>query len=125
MIGTSVAFAHDDPLVPISARFSLSRAGLPVSDEPQSGPTNRPFALRFVRELSPAVSPPLPSHRYCPQRQILITDDAAARPVYGATMTTIGTGSRTSRSRTRRDDSGPHRGVRPYGRSGRGGVGPA
>ena len=119
MTGTSVAFAHDDPLVPISARFSLSRAGLPVSDEPQSGPTNRPFALRFVRELSRAVSPPLPPHRYCPQRQILITDDAAARPVYGATMTTIGSkdgkGSpqedwnRISRSRTRRDGSGPHR----------------
>ena len=79
----------DDPLVPVSARFSLSRAGLPVSDEPQSGPTNRPFALRFARELRPAVSPPLPPHRYCPERQILITDDSAARPIYAATMTTI------------------------------------
>lgn len=92
MTGKSAApLVYDDPLVPISGRFSLSRAGLPVSDQPPSGPTTRPFALRFAREMSPAVSPALPAHRYCPQRQILVTDDAAARPIHAATMTTIGT----------------------------------
>lgn len=87
---SAMPFVHD-PLMSISARFSLSRAELPVSDEPPSGPTTRPFALRFVREPGSVVSPPLPPYRYCPQRQILITDDSDARPIYGVTMTTIGT----------------------------------
>lgn len=86
---SAMPLVPDGPLVPVSARFSLSRPTPPVSDEPPSGPTTRPFALRFVRELSTALDPPLPPHRYCPERQVLVTDDATASPVRGFETTTL------------------------------------
>lgn len=81
---------RDDPLVPVGARFPISRAALPTDDEPPSGPRTRPFALRFTRKPSPAATPSLPPHRYCPQRQVLVTDDEAALPVLDFTPTTVG-----------------------------------
>lgn len=79
----------DDPLVPVSARFPLSRTGLPASGEAPSG-AERPFALRFVRQPERLVYA-LPPHRYCPIRQVMVTDDDLAQPVLAFTPTTVGT----------------------------------
>lgn len=84
----AIPHTTDNPLVPVSARFALSRAKLPTCDEKPSGPATRPFGLRFVREPSRAAHPPLPAHRYCPVRQVMVTDDEA-QPLLAATMTTI------------------------------------
>lgn len=86
----STAVVHDDPLVPIGGRFPLGRVEPPVNAEPPSAPRTRPFALRFAREPSRVDTPPLPPHRYCPERQILVTDDDAALPVVDFTPTTVG-----------------------------------
>ncbi|MPZ64275.1 MAG: putative ATP-grasp-modified RiPP [Pseudonocardiaceae bacterium] len=80
---------RDEPLVPVGGRFPLSGAQMPVNDEPPSGPTTRPFALRFAREPSRVDTPSLPPHRYCADRQILVTDDLTARPVLGFQTTTL------------------------------------
>ncbi|MGH3889058.1 MAG: putative ATP-grasp-modified RiPP [Pseudonocardiaceae bacterium] len=59
----------------MSARFALSRAGLPASDEAPSGVDTRPFALRFARTPNRAVNDALPPYRYCPVRQVLVSSD--------------------------------------------------
>jgi putative ATP-grasp target RiPP len=81
------ALVHEDPLVPTGGRFPLSRAELPVNDEPPSGPATRPFGLRFASEPGRAVAAPLPPHRYCPARQVMVTE--ADRPVLDFTPTTV------------------------------------
>ncbi len=68
-------------LVPVSARFAVSQSGLPENEEAPSGPETRPFALRFARTVNRAMSDPLPSYRYCPRRQVLVSDDDEEEPV--------------------------------------------
>lgn len=89
-------FRHlaDDPLAPIGSRFSLSTAygDLPFSVEPPSGLRTRPFVLRVAGAPAPRRSGVLPTSRYCPDRQMAVTADARALPLYqfGYDRTTIG-----------------------------------
>lgn len=74
----------DDPLAPVGSRFSLPAAyeNLPFSDEQPSGPRTRPFVLRVAGAPAPSHRDALPASRYCPDRQITITDDPAGVPLY-------------------------------------------
>lgn len=84
---------EEDPLAPAGARFALSvkSAELPFSDEPPSDPSTRPFVLRVAAAPAPRRPNPLPPSRYCPDRQIAVTADAPAVPLYrlGYEVTTI------------------------------------
>jgi putative ATP-grasp target RiPP len=81
MIGSGAPLRADRCLVPVSARFALGRSGLPTSEEGPSGIQTRPFALRFARTPNRAVNNPLPPYRYCPVRQVLVSDDGRDEPV--------------------------------------------
>jgi putative ATP-grasp target RiPP len=81
MIGARARLKGDHCLVPVSAPFALSRAGLPTSEEAPSGVQSRPFALQFARTPNRAVNDPLPPYRYCPIRQVLVSDDGSDEPV--------------------------------------------
>lgn len=69
MTGTRFA---DDPLVSVSERFPLSPSGftVPISSESPSGPSTRPFGLRWVCDVGVPVAPT--SYRYCPVRQVVV-----------------------------------------------------
>lgn len=90
MIAT-MSLITDRSLVPVSARFALSHPSLPASEEAPSGAGTRPFALRFARMPGRAVNEALPPYRYCPVRQVMVTDDDAAEPVADWTPTTLAT----------------------------------
>jgi putative ATP-grasp target RiPP len=66
-------------MVPVSARFPLGRPRFDTAacDEAPSAPTMRPFGLRFASEAPQESESPLPSWRFCPVRQIAVTDDGA------------------------------------------------
>lgn len=81
MLSSTAPVRDDRCLVPVSARFALSRVGLPTSEEFPSGVGTRPFALRFVRTPNLAMNDPLPPYRYCPVRQVLVSDDDDDEPV--------------------------------------------
>src|SRR5262249_19512501 len=89
------AATADNTLVPVSARFSLAcaYADLPFSDVPPSGAATRPFGLRVAGRQAGRRVGRLPRARYCEVRQIAVTDDESAAPLYplAATRTTIGT----------------------------------
>lgn len=72
--------ARENPLAPVSSRLTLGLPeGLPASDEPASG--RRPFGLRFARGLERSDVPPWPPHRYCPDQQVLVTDEPSPVPL--------------------------------------------
>lgn len=72
--------AYENPLAPVSSRLTLGLPeGLPASDEPASG--LRPFGLRFARNLGRSGVPPWPRHHYCPERQVLVTDEPSPVPL--------------------------------------------
>ncbi|MGH3687482.1 MAG: type II toxin-antitoxin system VapB family antitoxin [Pseudonocardiaceae bacterium] len=77
----TVSIRDDRCLVPVSARFALSQIGIPASEEVPSGAGTRPFALRFVRTPNRAMNDPLPPYRYCPVRQVSVSDDDDDEPV--------------------------------------------
>ncbi len=87
-------FMEDDLIAPVSARFSLATAyeDLPFSEEAPSGPGTRPFVLRIAGMPAPRRRSVLPKSRYCPERQLAVTDDEWARPIYpmGFERTTVG-----------------------------------
>ena len=62
----------DDPLVTVSGRFPLNWCDFSVPDrsEPRSGPTTRPFALRWLIDIGVPSAPR--SYRYCPIRQVAL-----------------------------------------------------
>jgi putative ATP-grasp target RiPP len=69
-----------NPLAPPSSRFALGPlGGLPRNADPSS--TTRPFALRFARPLPDSDTPSWPRHRYCHDRQMLVTIDEQAVPL--------------------------------------------
>ncbi len=74
-------FSNDRCLAPVSARFALSHAGLPANDEEPGSPATRAFALRFARTPDRAVNVSPPPYRYCPLRQVLVSDDDDDDPV--------------------------------------------
>ncbi len=85
--------ADDNPLAPASSRFALGPGdGLPGSAEPASH--LRPFGLRFMREPARSAEPAWPPHRYCEQRQVLVSDDDRAESLVGSgfgwDQTTVG-----------------------------------
>lgn len=87
--------AHsDEVLAPVSARFSLGAAyeDLPFSDAPPSGIATRPFTLRVAGGPAQRRARRLPAARYCPQRQIAVSDDLHAEPIHpmGFEKTTLG-----------------------------------
>ena len=72
--------ARENPLAPVSSRLTLGLPeGLPDSDEPASD--LRPFGLRFARDLERSNVPPWPPRRYCPDRQVLVTDEPSPVPL--------------------------------------------
>jgi putative ATP-grasp target RiPP len=87
--GAPLTLREDHCLVPVSARFALSRTELPTSEEAPSSVQTRLFALRFARTPNRAVNDPLPAYRYCPVRQVLVSDDGEDGPVAWE-MTTVG-----------------------------------
>ena len=93
-IDTKSSATSDDTLAPVSSRFSLACAylDLPFSDVPPSGAETRPFVLRVAGRPAARETSRLPRVRYCPERQIAVTDDGLAAPVYpmAADRTTIG-----------------------------------
>lgn len=88
------ATGRDDTLAPVSARFSLGAtyADLPFSQAPPSDAGSRPFVLRVAGMPAPHRAATLPPARYCPQRQLAVSDDDLAEPVYllGRDRTTVG-----------------------------------
>jgi putative ATP-grasp target RiPP len=92
-IDTTASATSDDTLVPVSSRFPLSCAypDLPFSDAPPSGAATRPFVLRVAGRPAAREAARLPRARYCHVRQIAVTDDELASPVYpmSADRTTI------------------------------------
>jgi len=92
---TTSAATHDDPLAPVSARFSTGRADRDslASVEAPSGASTRPFSLRFA-VVAAAVEVSLPPGRYCENRQMMMTtgDDGAGVPLHTMmpSRTTVG-----------------------------------
>lgn len=84
----------DDVLAPESGRFALATAfeELDFAGDGPSGPASRPYVLRVAGAPAPRFSRTLPPARYCADRQISVTDDDRAEPLYGLGFerTTIG-----------------------------------
>jgi len=84
----------DDVLAPESGRFTLATAfeELDFSDAPASGAATRPFVLRVAGVPAPRFRRTLPPARYCADRQLSVTDDDRAEPLFrlGFERTTIG-----------------------------------
>lgn len=91
---TSPSATSEDTLVPVSSRFSFAAAytDLPFSDDPPSGAPTRPYVLRVAARPAPRRTATLPPARYCHVRQIAVSADASARPLWalGRGRTTLG-----------------------------------
>lgn len=72
--------------------FPSAKRHLAFSEETPSGPATRPFVLRIASAPAPRRRSVLPKSRYCPERQLAVTDDERALPIYlmGFDRTTIG-----------------------------------
>jgi putative ATP-grasp target RiPP len=71
----------DDPLVTVSGQFPLNpfKFTRPTRSEPPSGPSSRPYALRWLVDMG--VPSPSESYRYCPVRQVAVhVDTGEPRP---------------------------------------------
>jgi putative ATP-grasp target RiPP len=90
---TTASATSDDTLVPVSSRFSLACAypDLPFSDAPPTDAETRPFVLRVAGRPAAREAARLPQARYCHKRQIAVTADELALPLYpmAADRTTI------------------------------------
>ncbi len=95
MIRVAESSHVEDPLVGVSARFSLGRArfDVPVSIEAPSELGVRPYGLRFAVDVARS-RVALGPWRFCHERQIAVTDDDHAVPWYrtlvDVTMPTTG-----------------------------------
>jgi hypothetical protein len=70
----------DDPLAPPSSQFPLARPGWTAPEEPErpSGPSTRPFGLRFMR-TAPTMR--APGFRYSHALQMSVTADRPDIPM--------------------------------------------
>ena len=76
----------DDPLAPPSSQFPLARPGWAAPAEPErpSGPSTRPFGLRFMR-TAPTMR--APDFRYSHALQMSVTADRPDIPMIDRTPT--------------------------------------
>lgn len=80
MDGLRRADRNGAPLMSAGSRFALGRPreDVPWSDAAPSAPGFRPFGLRFARPFDRELTVPLPPHRYCAERQMMITTATGA-----------------------------------------------
>lgn len=71
-------------LAPVGMRFALAtpRPAVPGAvSETAEGRAARPFGLRFFRPAGDLRNMELPAYRYCPVRQVAVTDDGIGEPL--------------------------------------------
>lgn len=91
---TTPAVTGCDPLMTAADRFPQARSRFsPPEPDPHdrpSAPGVRPFGLRFAVRM-PGKALPVPPWRYCPDRQIAVTEDGRPwRELVDMTMDTTG-----------------------------------